>query len=68
MMSKQTFDVNDRVTHEDLGDGTIQNIVPHYYNKKIPQFYIVYFDNVPSMSYNMGNRECLIFPDELELL
>jgi hypothetical protein len=62
------FDIGDKVSHDDLGNGTVLNVVMHYYNKKLPEYYIVYFDNTPSLSYNNGNRECLIFADELELI
>jgi hypothetical protein len=61
------FNINDVVEHDELGTGIITGVVPHAYNKKIPEFYIVSFDNIPSISYNGGNRECLIYPNELEI-
>ena len=61
----KTFAVGDRIIHNYLGEATIEKVIKSSIDSKRITAYIIYTDNKPDVSYNIGMRKCLVWPNDI---
>jgi hypothetical protein len=65
MTKTPKFKEGDRVMHNYLGAGTVEQVVESSYVMNYMFAYIVRFDETPSVRYNMAQNPTLVFASNL---
>lgn len=64
-MAKTLISKGDRVKHDYLGAATVVQCLQSSVDRNYISGYIIKTDAVPPFNYNMGDRMCLAFPENL---
>lgn len=60
------FKIKDRVIHDYLGKATVIKVIKSCMDSRCIVAYLIRTDETPDVRYNMGEKDCLAFPNKLK--